>query len=218
MADVIIACENLKDEIEYILNDLKISCNVIYIESQLHNNPNKLNERLQSEIDKYVNANSILLLFGLCGNGLIGLKSKNANIIYPKVDDCISLYLGGVEKRKKLHKSIATYFFTKRYIENELSIYNEMQLMKHKYGEKKTNKIYKSLFQKYEYIRTINTGTYEVDDILDKINEMCEIFGLKHENVDADLSLFYKAFNENYDENFIVVPKNKEIKLEYFQL
>lgn len=218
MADVIIACENLKDEIEYILNDLKISSNVIYIESQLHNIPKKLNERLQSEIDKYINVDSILLLFGLCGNGLIGLKSKNANIICPKVDDCISLYLGGVEKRKKLHKSIATYFFTKRYIENELSIYNEMQIMKQKYGEKKTNKIYKSLFQKYEYIRTINTGTYEVDDILDKIDEMCEIFGLKYESVNADLSLFYKAFDENYDKNFIVIPKNEEIKLEYFQL
>ncbi|MGL5346624.1 MAG: DUF1638 domain-containing protein [Peptostreptococcaceae bacterium] len=216
MKDIIIACENLKDEITYIAKELNLELDIVYLESQLHNTPILLNEKLQNEIDKYQSKDNIILLFGLCGNGLAGLKSKNSKLICPKVDDCISLYMGGVDKRMKLKDATATYFFTKRYIENEFSIYNEMKSMKLKYGEEKTNKIYKSLFKKYKYIRTINTGAYDENDIKEKIYELCEVFDLIYESVDGDLNLLYKALNKEFDDNFIILEKENELRSEYF--
>ena len=214
MESIIIACDNLKDEIEYILNKNNKNKEVIYIKSQLHNTPKLLKQEIQKEIDKQKTVNNIILLFGVCGNGTIGLKSENANIIMPRVDDCISLYLGGIENRKKIENYNKTYFITKRYVENELSVYNEMKTLINKYGEKKAKKMYKMLFDKYEYIRSIDTNAYDENEIIDKVNEMCIMFNLKYEKIKSDLSIIEDLLNENTNINIITTLKGEEIEFE----
>ena len=214
MESIIIACDNLKDEIEYILNKNNKNKEVIYIKSKLHNTPKLLKQEIQKEIDKQKTVNNIILLFGVCGNGTIGLKSENANIIMPRVDDCISLYLGGIENRKKIENYNKTYFITKRYVENELSVYNEMKTLINKYGEKKAKKMYKMLFDKYEYIRSIDTNAYDENEIIDKVNEMCIMFNLKYEKIKSDLSIIEDLLNENTNINIITTLKGEEIEFE----
>ena len=51
--------------------------------------------RLQEEIDgtdeKY---GAILLGYGLCNNGTVGLVARNAPLVLPKAHDCITFFLG----------------------------------------------------------------------------------------------------------------------------
>ena len=218
MENIIIACDNLKDEIESILKESNIDMDILYITSQLHNTPNKLKEKLQEEIDKCSDYENIILMFGLCGNGTLGLISKNSNIIIPKVDDCISLYLGGIRNRLNLYKSKATYFCTKRYIENEQSVYYEMKDIEKRYGQRKSKYIFEMMFGNYEYIRSIDTKTYKEEEIIDKVNEMCEAFDLEYEKIDSDLSIMKDILNNRENDNILKIQKNNSIEAKDFDI
>lgn len=216
MENLIIACENLKDDVELVLKDLNINTSIIWIDSQLHNVPEKLRMRLQGEIDNVEQASNILLLFGCCGSGTVGLTSRNCKIICPKVDDCFSLYMGGNERRKNLHKSVYTYFFTKTYIENKLSLWHEIERVKEKYGDKNAKKIINMMIGKYEYIRVIDTGSYDINDILHKTTKIASEHNMEHEIIKGDLTILYKALQGIWDEDFIKVDSNQTIKFTDF--
>lgn len=159
---------------------------------------------------------TITLLYGQCGNAVLGLKSDSSKLILPKVSDCISLYLGGDEKRKNLKKSERTYFFTKRYMENDNSLYNEIIKMKEKYGDKKAIKMYKMMMDNYEYIRVINTNAYHVEDIMGKIQSLCNELDLVYEIVEGDLSIMEKALLGVVDEGFVVKNMGEKINSKDF--
>lgn len=217
MKNLIIICENLKDEVTLLSeklipnNNIKYTSQIIYVDSKYHNMPEKLNLKLQEIIDENKEYETITLLYGQCGNATLGLKSDYSKLILPKVSDCVSLYLGGDEKRKKLKKSERTYFFTKKYMENDNSLYNEIIKMKEKYGDKKTIKMYRMMMDNYEYIRIINTKAYDVEDIMEKVKYLCNDLDLSYEIIDGDLSIMENVLLGIVDANFIVKDIGEEI-------
>lgn len=217
MKNLIIICDNLKDEVTLLSekivpnNNIKYTSQIIYVDSKYHNMPEKLNLKLQEIIDKNKEYETITLLYGQCGNATLGLKSDYSKLILPKVSDCVSLYLGGDEKRKKLKKSERTYFFTKKYMENDNSLYNEIIKMKEKHGDKKTIKMYRMMMDNYEYIRIINTKAYDVEDIMEKVKYLCNDLDLSYEIIDGDLSIMENVLLGIVDANFIVKDIGEEI-------
>lgn len=217
MKNLIIICDNLKDEVTLLSekivpnNNIKYTSQIIYVDSKYHNMPEKLNLKLQEIIDENKEYETITLLYGQCGNATLGLKSDYSKLILPKVSDCVSLYLGGDEKRKKLKKSERTYFFTKKYMENDNSLYNEIIKMKEKHGDKKTIKMYRMMMDNYEYIRIINTKAYDVEDIMEKVKYLCNDLDLSYEIIDGDLSIMENVLLGIVDANFIVKDIGEEI-------
>lgn len=217
MKNLIIICDNLKDEVTLLSekivpnNNIKYTSQIIYVDSKYHNMPEKLNLKLQEIIDENKEYETITLLYGQCGNATLGLKSDYSKLILPKVSDCVSLYLGGDEKRKKLKKSERTYFFTKKYMENDNSLYNEIIKMKEKHGDKKTIKMYRMMMDNYEYIRIINTKAYDVEDIMEKVKYLCNDLDLSYEIIDGDLSIMENVLLGIVDTNFIVKDIGEEI-------
>ncbi len=65
-----------------------------FLEYGLHDTPDKLRQELQKCIEKSSQYDTLLLGYGLCSNGVAGLKSDKHRIIIPRVHDCISLLLG----------------------------------------------------------------------------------------------------------------------------
>ena len=222
MKNLIIICENLKDEVILVCKKITENYNIksmpqiIYMDSKYHNTPEKLNLKLQEIIDENKEYETITLLYGQCGSAVLGLKSDYSKLILPKVSDCISLYLGGDEKRKKLKKSERTYFFTKRYIENDNSLYNEIIKMKEKFGDKKAIKMYRMMMDNYEYIRIINTNAYDVEDIMGKIQSLCDELDLSYEIVEGDLSIMEKALLGVVDKGFVVKDRGETISSKDF--
>lgn len=217
MKNLIIICDNLKDEVTLLSekivpnNNIKYTSQIIYVDSKYHNMPEKLNLKLQEIIDENKEYETITLLYGQCGNATLGLKSDYSKLILPKVSDCVSLYLGGDEKRKKLKKSERTYFFTKKYMENDNSLYNEIIKMKEKYGDKKTIKMYRMMMDNYEYIRIINTKAYDVEGIMENVKYLCNDLDLSYEIIDGDLSIMENVLLGIVDANFIVKDIGEEI-------
>ena len=90
---VVIACETLRYELKAAMNETGKSPDIIWIDSEYHNDPDRLRAILQQKIDSIKDTKIILLAYGCCGNALVGIKATTANLIIPKTDDCISMVL-----------------------------------------------------------------------------------------------------------------------------
>lgn len=59
-----------------------------------------MRDRLQGAIDRVDSSNyeAILVGYGLCNNGVVGLTSREKPLIIPRAHDCITLFLGSKER------------------------------------------------------------------------------------------------------------------------
>ncbi len=117
---VLIACENLKPEIE-ALSPREYAVHTEYVDHDYHRTPEYIGPRLQEEIDiAAAYATRIVLGYGLCSHGTVGLKAPPQGLWIPRVHDCIALYLGArasYEEQFRCHPG--TYYLTKAWIANE---------------------------------------------------------------------------------------------------
>lgn len=110
MSSIIVACRTIDNEAKKAIAETGVTHPVIWIESGLHNWPDKLRARLQEQISAIDNVEYIIMAFGYCGNSLLRIKSDNAKLVIPRVDDCISLLLGSYLRRQQMSGEMGTYF------------------------------------------------------------------------------------------------------------
>jgi hypothetical protein len=208
---VAIACRTIHDEIMQAVQSVKSEYPIIWVESGLHNSPGKLNRHLQTEIEKLDNVNNILLVFGYCGNALLDLVSSKGKLIFPKVDDCISLLLGGNTKKNLLNKEAAAYYLTRGWLSYENNIWDEYTHCVNRFGYDKAQSIFKTILNNYVNLNIIDTGAYDLTEFLEQTDKIATELGLKHQVVPGTLDLLQKAFSGRWDEGFAVIEPGKVI-------
>ncbi|HZL04222.1 MAG TPA: DUF1638 domain-containing protein, partial [Coriobacteriia bacterium] len=68
----------------------------------LHTDPDRLRATLQATIAEVAASApagseepiTIILGYGLCSQGVVGLRAEGCRLVIPRVDDCIALFLG----------------------------------------------------------------------------------------------------------------------------
>lgn len=82
----------------------------------LHDDPNQLRTVLGGEIERLSSINgveAVLLAYGLCGRGIIGLCAAGVPLVVPRAHDCIAILLGGQPSfERAISASPATYFYS----------------------------------------------------------------------------------------------------------
>lgn len=112
----VIACAVLAVDMRHTAETLGMDLETRFLEAGLHNNPRLLNTRLQTAIDEISasgEADRIIIGYGVCGKGTIGVRSRSIPLVIPKVHDCISLFLGGDQAYKdQFRKYPGTYYLS----------------------------------------------------------------------------------------------------------
>lgn len=206
-----IACKTIEDEVNKALKDNNISADVHWVEAGLHYQPDKLKETLQQLIDSSGSSDFIVLLFGLCGNALIGLTSQMSTLVVPKVDDCISLMLGGNEQRIASDTANRAYYFTKGWLRYDINIWHEYQRSVKQYGVKKANEIFLEMLKHYTHIAVIDTGAYESEEIKNDTEQIAKTFNLKHAFIKGDESYLSAAVKGLWDDRFLQIKPGNRI-------
>lgn len=214
MGTIIVACQTIRDEVNLAIAETGVSYPVLWVESGLHNFPDRLGHRIQEEINKLENVETILLAFGYCGNSLLGITSTRAQLIIPRVDDCISLLLGSSKRRQNLNKEVGTYFLTKGWMENEHSLVSEYERCINRYGKDKALRVMKMMLNNYHRLVVIDTHAFEIDNILKKTKGFADELGLLHEKIDGSSRFLKKLFLGPWDEEFAIIPLGAEVTLE----
>jgi hypothetical protein len=210
-----IVCDVIYDELK---NKIPKNWKVINFEKRLHDRSDFLREKLQTEINRSQDYDIIVLGYGLCGNGVLGLVSPKTPLVIPRVDDCIALFLGSSDERKKQLKiEPGTYFLTRGYIgEAEDLIVSGFSEIKDKYDKNTWQQIIKEMLKNYRRIVFINTGNYNPSGWRKKAKREASKLGLRFEELKGPNKLLDKIIKENWDDQFIIVKPNSKITYNMF--
>ncbi|NPV58139.1 MAG: DUF1638 domain-containing protein [Actinobacteria bacterium] len=219
MSSIVLACRTIEDEVAKAVEETGVDYPVKWVESGLHNFPDRLRNTLQREIDDISNVDTIILCYGYCGNSLLGLKSASARLVVPRVDDCISLLLGSYRKRMELSRETGTYFLTRGWLVNENNIVVEYQRCLERFGEERARKVFRTLLNHYRRLALIDTGTYPLDD--ERIRRSCGIMqelGLMPCVVQGSTEYLRRLLTGPWNEDFVVLEPGGTLTFEDFML
>jgi hypothetical protein len=215
MEILILACQMVADELNLAISRTGVKYPIIWIDSRLHEHPDKLQIRLQDEINRISNVQHIALAFGYCGNAVLGLKAKNASLVIPRVDDCISLLLGSVSLHNRLSSEQDTYYLTKGWLEYEYGILNQLERSINRYGQERACQIHRDMLQHYSRLILIDTGAYSVESCLEKVNKLAKVLGVDYEKIIGSGGLLDKLLQGPWDEDFSIIPLGSEVTKEH---
>jgi hypothetical protein len=148
---VIIACAVFRDVIRNYVEEPETL--VLFMDYGLHLVPRNMRAAIQKELDALDTPSLVLIGFGLCGNGLAGIQSRGHTLIIPRVDDCVSLYLGSrAAYLREFQAEPATYYLTPGWLECGGEPMTEHEKCCNQFGAEKAAMIADMLYGKYRKI------------------------------------------------------------------
>lgn len=233
----VFACEILFRELCYEAAQSRHVIDLSFNHFGLHHvGCEKMAAELQSLVDSVeeMKYDAILFGYGLCNNGIAGLKSRAAPLVIPKAHDCITLLLGSKEKYKmEFDREPGTYYHSSGWLEHhnleeEESVYNKLGLnmsyneMIRQYGEENARYLRESLEhlgsfkETYTRLVYIDTGLGPKEDLIEKSRLEAKKNGWRFDVLQGDRSLIRKMLNGNWDESeFLILPPGQTIKPTY---
>ncbi len=212
---LVMACATVIEEMQPLLPP---SIRQQIFDFGLHVHPEKLRATLQEAVNAVSeDVDTIILGYGLCSNAVIGLRSERCTLVVPRVDDCISIFLGSCDAyRQQSQAEPGTYYLTKGWIEVGDTPFTEYERMAARYGEARAQRMIKSMLTNYTRLALINTGKYELDHYRDYARSTAEQFGLRYEEIEGSSALVQQMIYGPWDDGFVVVQPGEEIETRHF--
>jgi len=191
----------------------------VFLEQSLHRVPQKMRPIIEEEIDRadHQDWDYILLGYGLCSNGILGLRAQRHPIVIPRVHDCISFFLGSPERYLEEHKKEpGTYYLTRGWIEegkSPLGIYEEYC---ERQGEEIAQWAIKEEFKNYTRMVLVDTGLNICDAHRKHARENARFLGLRYEEMKGSLEFFEKMVQGSWGRQFIILKPGQEVVQELF--
>jgi hypothetical protein len=216
MRYLVIACSIMKDE---LLRFQAEGISFIFMEQSLHRTPQKMGPLIQDEIDRadHQDWDYIILSYGLCSNGILGIHSKRHSLVIPRVHDCIALFLGSHEKYVEEHqKEPGTYYLTKGWIEEGKSPLGIYQEYRERHGEEIAQWAIKEEFKNYKRIVLVDTGRYLLESHREHAKKNARFLGLRFEEMKGSLEFFEKMLRGPWKDGFIILKPGEEVTQKLF--
>ena len=213
----VIACATV---IEEMLPYLPPNITTEVLDFGLHRTPEKLREALQEAIDKNCDgADTILLGYGLCSMGVVGLTAPTCTLVVPRVDDCIAIFLGSNGAyRKQSEKEPGTFYLTKGWIEVCDTPDDEYNRLIERYGQKRADRVMDVMFRHYTRLLYIDTGQADQERYRDSARLNAKRLNLRYEEIPGSVALIRKMISGPWDDDFVVARPGEKIKFEDFRL
>lgn len=246
-SSVIFACEMIDDEVKLVLERMAQQAGsfpLVWIESGLHDRPEKLRDHIQSLLDlldaaalagtpaalpsvepgRGPNAeratevtvspvDDVLLALGYCGNGLQGLVSRTARLVFPRVDDCISLFLNHGCTRAEIERDAHAFYLTKGWLAHNNAMLDSHDEWVRRFGPEKAHHLRKASMAAYRRYTLIDTGAYDVATQIPKVQELADDLELEQTLVPGSLQLLERLVAGPWDSEVVVVPPGEAITI-----
>jgi hypothetical protein len=212
---VVLACATVMEE---MLPLLPPGMGHQVLDFGLHVNPQSLRMTLQGAIDATgETADVVILGYGLCSTAVVGLRANGCTLVVPRVDDCISIFLGSGEAYRAQHQAEpGTYYLTKGWIEAGDGPFAEHERLAERYGQERAEWLTGQMLKHYTRLALINTGQYDMDRYRAYARETAARFGLRYEEIPGSDALVKKMLSGPLDGDFVVVPPGETVRFEDF--
>jgi hypothetical protein len=153
----------------------------------LHATPSKMTDVLQEAIDGIAQPSLVVLGYGLCGNGLRGIKAGVHTLLVPRTDDCIAILLGSHEAYlREFLTTPGTYYLTKGWLESGSNPLQEYESYVPRYGAERAMWVMDQQYQHYERLVLVARNKTDLDKYRSqahKIAQFCERWGMRYEEI-----------------------------------
>ncbi|HLV86233.1 MAG TPA: DUF1638 domain-containing protein [Candidatus Sulfotelmatobacter sp.] len=195
-----------------------------------------MRERIQAAVDRVDPSgyDAILIGYGLCNNGIVGMASRQKPLVVPRAHDCITLFLGNKERYLDyFQNNPGVYFQTTGWIERgsangelsqltvgkKLKINQSFEELVARYGEDNARYLWEQLGspeKNYRKMTFIEMGI-EPDASFERIaQQKANARHWEYEKVQGDMGMFERLVNGIWnDDEFLVVPPGSTIVATY---
>jgi len=221
---VVIACNVLQDLISSHLVD-GWATDVTFMDYGLHRVPGQLRVALQQAIDRIEEPSLVVLGYGLCGNGLLGLRAGRNTLLVPRTDDCISMLLGSRQAYILEFEAVTgTYYLSKGWLESGSHPLKEYEEYLPRYGEEQAMWLMDQQYQHYERLLLVAHSQGDLDAYHPQAQEVarfCERWGFRYEELLGSDEYVRRLAElaqrpDVYDDDFLIIPPGGEIRQEHF--
>ncbi|MGI6384736.1 MAG: DUF1638 domain-containing protein [bacterium] len=221
----VIACGVLARELYHLAAVARNIIDIQLLPQGLHNEPDKLRQRLQQRIDAVLEEgmdyDAILLGYGLCSNGLAGITARNIPLIVPRGHDCITILLGSKEAYKDYFDAHGgVYWYSPGWIERSLPPGKEryertLQQYIERYGE--DNALYlmeteNNWHKEYSLATYIDWEMPDSEEYKGYTRECAAYLGWGYDEFTGDEGLLQRLLNGDWNnDDFLTVPPESMI-------
>jgi len=211
---VIIACRVFQGLILRLIPD-ELEGQVTFLDYGLHQVPSKLTAALQEAIDRIDQPSLVVLGYGLCGNGLNGIKAGKHILLVPRTDDCIAILLGSYSLyRKEFDSSPGTYYLSKGWLESGSNPLSEYQEYEARLGPEKAMWVMDMQYQHYKRLAFVAHSQDDLEryrPIAQEVARFCERWGMRYEEILGSDSLVRQLLDmanslDRVNDEFVIVP------------
>jgi hypothetical protein len=221
---VILACRVLQDQLLRMLPE-GFALDVILMDYGLHRVPTKMTPALQEVLDRIEEPSLVVLGYGLCGNGLRGLRAGRHTLLVPRVDDCIALLLGSYQAYMREFEAVpGTYYLSKGWLESGSHPLKEFEEYVPKYGPEEAMWIMDQQYQHYERLMLVAHTQADLEAYRPQAQEVarfCQRWGMRYEEMLGSDRYVQRMVQvaaelEQADGDFLVIRPGDEIHPEQF--
>ena len=231
----IIACRVFTRELSFYAAQSPHTVDITWLPQGLHDTPDQLRKLLKTTLDDiYIQKenylikhlpDAIVLGYGLCSNGIVGLESREIPLIVPRTDDCIALFLGSQQRYLQVFEQhcgtywlnngwIETAFIpSKEMFENRLQEYTEL------YGEDNAEYLLeqdKLWVNNYRSCGYIHSPIYQNPRYALLAQEIARENGWGYHEQSGDMRLLQMCTDGTWnDEEFCICPPYHRLEADY---
>ena len=201
----VVACEVLRQELEAVIGGRDIA--LYLLDQGLHRRPKLMPERIAEAISQAQadGATRLALGYGLCSNGLVGVKADRP-LIVPKCHDCIAMIVGSpVKYRQLFSRNPGTYYLSAGWLEVGK---DPLTIMEGEYtesvGREDAEWVMKTELTHYTHFCYLRNGLGADSRHQSRVLENCRAFGKQYMELDCSLDYFRQLIDGPYPDNFFI--------------
>ena len=212
MNAVILVCKNLRLHLEKAQEAMHTNIPVIELDTSLHKEPEKMRERILSEIEKIPpEYNTVLAAMGFCGGSWRDVP-VDRTVIIPKMDDCITMLLTTDDTPVPNRKVPGCMYLTDNRDE-QMTIPGIRRSLIVRCGEKKGEKVFRLYFKHYTHVGIVDTGIYDSygTEYQGLAEESAELIGGSIIHVPGSNLVLEKLVSGEWDGQFLILEPGRTV-------
>ena len=236
----VVACEIAAREIYHCAARALNTVSIDLLSQGLHDNSDVMRQTLQEHI-KAIDCSkfdALLLGYGLCNNGIVGLQAPQVEMVVPRAHDCITFLLGSKERyAEEFDSRPGTYYFSSGWIEypdrkgekpelmpssglgEGYAKYRNFEKLVEQYGEDNARYLSEFMNQWEQHYTTGALVDFDFVKRLDfdrRVTEICMEKGWEFLRLQGSLDLLQDWLDGRWDQGqFLRVPPGCFLKADY---